>query len=247
MKTELYNRQESLKLKRVPFAVIVGCGGTGSWVALFLALSGCENLDLMDSDRLETSNFNRLPLEIDANVDRNKAEAIKDLVEKLRPDCIATTYARATDYTLSLTLGEILFDCTDNQDTQVFLCKWAREHGRQYIRVGYNGTHVTVTDKSSSWRTTATATTGYTIQPSWAVPAALAACLGVSKAMFAPATEASLDLKDFSFNTFINKPAPIESIDIQPVLTDLIPYTPDPEDEEDMDDDDNDEETEDED
>lgn len=191
-RTELYTRQAELGLKRIPAMTVVGVGGTGSWVALFGAMSGCENLHLMDADHLEDSNFNRLPLNPTTNVGRNKADAVKELLETLRPDCNIIVYGRATQFTLPLTEG-MIFDCTDNHDTQIMLNKWAKENGRSYIRCGYDGTHITVTHRVPTWAV-GEKHTGYEIFPSWVVPAAVSAGAAIAKAMYKPDMEVFIDI-----------------------------------------------------
>jgi len=46
----LYERQETLELTAPKKIAVVGCGGIGYWVAKFLAMSGCEYLELYDPD-----------------------------------------------------------------------------------------------------------------------------------------------------------------------------------------------------
>ena len=202
MDTLLYDRQQELHLTQVKSAIVVGLGGTGSWVAFYLATSGCENLHLMDADKLEPPNFNRLYISMEKYLGWQKVDAIKEYLQEIRPDCIIQTYGRATEYSLlEVPDGDILFDCTDNQATQVMLYKWATENKRQYIRCGYDGTHMTVVDRVPSWITDDEPVSGYEIRPSWVVPASLAAAFAVSKAMYAPNTEIRADLKEFALVT----------------------------------------------
>jgi molybdopterin/thiamine biosynthesis adenylyltransferase len=192
---DLYTRQQSIPLEYIPSAIIVGVGGTGSWVAIFLVMSGCERISLFDDDALEPSNFNRLPLSPQDCVGQKKVEAIQQLLRTLRPDCQVDTFGRANSFSLATTEGQILFDCTDSQDTQTMLSQWAESHKVRYIRVGYNGTHMTVTSHVSSWCVGAPQS-GYTIIPSWVVPAAMAACFGVAKAMYHFPIEITHDISD---------------------------------------------------
>ena len=195
----LYNRQQELHLTQVPSAIVVGLGGTGAWVAFYLATSGCENLHLMDADKLEPPNFNRLYISMEKYLGWQKVDAIKEYLQEIRPDCIIQTYGEATEYTLlEIPEGEFLFDCTHNQGTQVMLYKWAKNNNRQYIRCGYDGTHMTVVDRVPSWVTDDEVVSGYEIIPSWVVPASIAAAFAVSKAMYAPLTEIRADLKDYA-------------------------------------------------
>jgi tRNA A37 threonylcarbamoyladenosine dehydratase len=191
--TYIYSRQDTLSLNYPNSAIIVGVGGTGSWAALFLAMSGCGQISLFDDDTLEPSNFNRLPLNPETCLGMLKTDAMAKFIREVRPDCNIETFGRANNFTLSTAIGQYLFDCTDQQDTQLWLSQWAKEHKVIYIRVGYNGTHVTISSHVSSW-SVGQPTNGYTIVPSWVVPAALAACFGVAKAMLDPEIEVSADI-----------------------------------------------------
>ena len=187
----LYERQRSLGLNIPKAVTVVGVGGTGSWVALLNAMSGVPNLFLYDADRIDLTNLNRLPLP-PSDVNELKARAIKSLIISLRPDAYVETFDVATAVTLEEVEHEVIFDCTDRHDTQLFLSKWADERSITYIRVGYDGTHMTVTNSIPSW-STGQGVAGYANTPSWVVPAAMAACLGVVKLMYAP-VEVSHDI-----------------------------------------------------
>lgn len=191
MNNDLYARQEMLDLSYIPIATVVGLGGTGTWVAIFLAMSGTGRLYFMDTDRLEMSNFNRLPFPPETMLNEEKVEAVRSFIRSIRPDCLTSSEGRANNFTLSITEG-VIFDCTDNLASQTLISNFAKSSGRRYIRVGYDGTHMTVTSRSSSWKTKDTS--GYEITPSWVVPAALAACLGVAKAMYSSGLEIHHDI-----------------------------------------------------
>ena len=197
LKEELYKRQGELPLRKIESAIVVGLGGTGSWTALYLAMSGCERLHLMDSDHIELSNLNRLPFHVEGIVGKKKTEATSEFIMSRRPDCFITTDGRAGEFSLAaVPKAAFLFDCTDSHKVQLMLCEWAKKNKVEYIRSGYNGgTHLTVTGRVPTWGADRE-TTGYEIVPSWVVPAAIAAALAVSKAMYCPDTEISHDLKE---------------------------------------------------
>ncbi len=189
---DLYSRQESLPLGIPSEAIVVGAGGTGTWVALFLAMSGVKRLHIMDFDNLELSNLARLPYP-ESEVGKLKTSALLTLLVDLRPELTVECYDRATDMNLALAQGEFLFDCTDNVGTQTRLFEHSKKNDIRYIRVGYDGLHITVTSMPSGF-TTDEDTVGYTTTPSWVVPTVMAAALGVYKAMLAKDTEVSGDI-----------------------------------------------------
>ena len=80
----IYDRQNLIRDLKIPEAVsVVGLGGTGFWTAVFLAMSGIEELILIDYDTLEVSNLNRLPLK-DKCVGMKKANAARDFISEIR-------------------------------------------------------------------------------------------------------------------------------------------------------------------
>ena len=186
----IYSRHDKLGLKVIPKATIVGTGGTGTQVAILLAMSGTKEFLLMDEDYLELSNLNRLPYTVE-DLDLPKSELLKQYIEAIRPSTRVITAPRATELTMKLLQGTI-FDCTDRHGTQIELCKYAKAKKLPYIRVGYDGMSMTVTDSVPEWCVDrAPDEGGYTITPSWIVPAMMAACLAVTKAMYAPGIEVS--------------------------------------------------------
>ena len=63
------------ELRHHPF-VVVGCGGLGSTTAIALAALGARNLSLIDGDRVEPSNLNRLVWAGDRDVGTPKVTAL---------------------------------------------------------------------------------------------------------------------------------------------------------------------------
>ena len=78
----IYERQYLIEGLAIPqTASVVGCGGTGFWTALLLAMSGAKELILVDTDILEVSNLNRLLLRED-QVGKKKTEVLKELIDR---------------------------------------------------------------------------------------------------------------------------------------------------------------------
>ena len=177
----MYNRQQTLHIYPPDEVSIIGCGGVGAWVAIDLALAGVNKLNLFDDDDLEVHNLNRLPFSAD-DIGKPKTEVVKCFISNIRPDAIVVMYGRASGITKNLLSGAIV-DCTDSLEAQTLIYEECKRRKLLYYRVGYDGHHITVIDGQSSdapkidkvWDD-GTRRAGYTIIPSWAVPAQIAAC-----------------------------------------------------------------------
>lgn len=177
-----YLRQQPLNLEVPERAVVVGCGGVGSWVALLLALSGTRVLELYDGDFVDTTNLARCPY-TPRQLGENKAMALRDLILQVRPEAdVRANTMMATGMAVRQLAeqGFTVFDCTDNLRIQRTIAKAAP--GR--IRVGYDGTEASVTnDEVPEWGDGDETPRGpYNFVPTWAAGAVFAAALGVAYA-----------------------------------------------------------------
>ena len=195
----VYERQRYLTLNTPSCAAVIGLGGTGTWTAIFLAMSGVRQLHLMDFDRLEVSNLNRLPYTED-DLGKQKTDAAAELIRRMRSDTDIYIHQEANELSMGIVnnsgyIGRdiIFFDCTDKLRTQRMIYDYAIKHNNRYIRVGYDGTHMTVCDYVGL-STGSEDESGYRITPSWVCPAVVAAGLAVSKAMLKTKQDVSLDI-----------------------------------------------------
>ena len=186
----LYDRQEGLGLKRNISITIVGVGGIGFHVAKFAAMSGIEKIYLFDPDLIEENNLNRLDLP-ESSVGKNKAAVTREVINSIRPEC--------TVYSLPFVLQEHTYtktdwmiDCTDNLKSQMTNQEIAKKFGSRYMKAGYNGESITIADTVAEW---GEAPDGYTVIPSWVVPATIVAALTIAKVMKYDNFEISTEIK----------------------------------------------------
>ena len=193
--SNLYDRQEAFNLNTDIVITICGAGGIGYWVAKLLAMSGVNKLHIFDDDVIEESNLNRLDLPIQA-LGMNKAGVVKKVINQIRPDCsvyIMPYKFKETMYSDS----DYIVDCTDNFKSQLDIQEIAKNKGTIYVKAGYDGTHISISNCVGEW---GEAPDGYTITPSWAVPAITVASLTVAKILKSCKKEATLDIMDvFTF------------------------------------------------
>lgn len=83
--------QQKLKAARV---LIVGAGGLGSPVALYLAAAGVGTIGIIDDDVVSLDNLQRQVLHRTADVGRPKVESATDAVTRLNPHVAVVTYPK---------------------------------------------------------------------------------------------------------------------------------------------------------
>ena len=71
---------------------VVGAGGLGSPVALYLAAAGVGTIGLIDSDIVDISNLQRQVLHYTPDIGRSKVQSAKDKIEALNPDVKVETH-----------------------------------------------------------------------------------------------------------------------------------------------------------
>ena len=181
----IYERQNLITDLKIPQqASVVGCGGTGFWTAFFLAMSGVEELILIDDDKLEASNLNRLPVE-SSYVGMYKVDVLGSRIGSIRNN---VRYERhrvkiEKEEDCSLLRGAI-FCCTDNLKSQQLVCAYAKKNNLPYQRIGYDGTMLNVSKAFPLSFNEDEGPIGYTQTPSWVIPAVVAAALGVSSKLY---------------------------------------------------------------
>ncbi len=115
--------QEKLLAAKV---MIVGLGGLGCPVAMYLAAAGIGQLVLVDNDAVDLSNLQRQIAHSTASIGRNKAESAHDTLRALNPHTRITVIPErlAADALLqAVAASSAVVDCTDNFSTRFALNK----------------------------------------------------------------------------------------------------------------------------
>jgi molybdopterin-synthase adenylyltransferase len=122
---------------------VVGAGGTGSPTATLLARSGVGELILIDNDKLERSNLNRVRGARTADVSQNKAMVLRNFIRSLglptnvsSIDALVDQNPTAID---ALSSCDVLFGCTDDEIGREVLTTAAYIYLGAYIDVGLGG------------------------------------------------------------------------------------------------------------
>ncbi|HET7274204.1 MAG TPA: ThiF family adenylyltransferase, partial [Longimicrobiaceae bacterium] len=110
--------QARLKESRV---LIVGAGGLGSPVALYLAAAGVGTLGLVDADVVDRTNLQRQILHGTSDIDRPKVESAADRIRDANPNVTVHLHNEvlSSANALNLIAGyEVVVDGTDNFPTR---------------------------------------------------------------------------------------------------------------------------------
>jgi molybdopterin-synthase adenylyltransferase len=102
-------------------ALIVGAGGLGSPVAMYLASAGVGRITLIDDDSVELSNLQRQIAHTTARIGQTKVASAAQALRDLNPDVIVTALAqRANAAWLAQHLNgfDVVLDCSDNFATR---------------------------------------------------------------------------------------------------------------------------------
>ena len=104
--------------------IIVGLGGLGSPVAMYLAAAGVGNLILIDDDQVDLSNLQRQIIHSHSTLGQDKVASAKQQINQLNPDCVVREINhRCNENELSelLTSASLVVDCSDNFETRFSL------------------------------------------------------------------------------------------------------------------------------
>ena len=102
-------------------ALVIGAGGLGSPVALYLASAGVGHITLVDHDTVDLTNLQRQIAHTQARVGQAKVLSAQVAMAAINPDVAVTALAeRATPELLARLVPQhdVVFDCTDNFTTR---------------------------------------------------------------------------------------------------------------------------------
>jgi molybdopterin/thiamine biosynthesis adenylyltransferase len=102
-------------------ALIIGAGGLGSPVALYLATAGVGTLTVVDDDQVELTNLQRQIAHRQSRIGMDKARSIAASVAELNGDVVVhAVVGRAGPDSLRALVDEadVVLDCSDNFETR---------------------------------------------------------------------------------------------------------------------------------
>ena len=102
-------------------ALVIGAGGLGSPVALYLGTAGVGRITLVDHDTVDVTNLQRQIAHNLARVGRPKAESARETIAAINPDVqvrAVTQRADAAWLADAVAQADVVLDCSDNFQTR---------------------------------------------------------------------------------------------------------------------------------
>ncbi len=137
----VWSREEQLKLK-YSSVLIVGVGGLGSPVALYLTAMGVGKLVLVDDGVLELSNMNRQILYTTKDLGKPKVYVAAERLRQLNPNVKIEPIKARLDEKLASELVQkvdVVVDALDNWESRLVLNKACIEHRKPLVHAGVEG------------------------------------------------------------------------------------------------------------
>ena len=108
--------------------LVIGAGGLGSPVSIYLASSGIGKITICDFDDVDISNLQRQILHSDESIGTNKALSARKFLNKVNPEIIITPIEKKLNIEQMSDIAkevDVIIDCSDNFETRYALNKIA--------------------------------------------------------------------------------------------------------------------------
>ena len=102
-------------------ALIIGAGGLGSPVSLYLGSAGVGRITVVDHDQVDATNLQRQIAHTLERVGQFKADSVRTAIAQINPDVTVTPITPRADAALLDTLvaqADVVLDCCDNFETR---------------------------------------------------------------------------------------------------------------------------------
>lgn len=102
-------------------ALVIGLGGLGSPIALYLAAAGIGTLTLVDHDVVELSNLQRQIAHQQSNIGETKVASAAKSTQALNPELVVNSVAHkltGAELQAAISAADIVLDATDNFETR---------------------------------------------------------------------------------------------------------------------------------
>ena len=118
--------EEGQKKLNAAKVLVVGAGGLGSPVLLYLAGAGVGTIGIVDADVVSLTNLQRQVLYTEDEIGKSKVLCAKHRIEQLNADITINTYQLRLDEDNAdeiISRYDLVLSCVDNFSTRRLLCK----------------------------------------------------------------------------------------------------------------------------
>ncbi len=152
-----FGEDAQLKLKHGN-VLVIGAGGLGSPVLLYLAAVGIGHIGIADGDNVDLSNLQRQVIHTVADIGRAKAISAAEKMRAINPETEISAYTQfVTDKNITslITDYDFVIDATDSLDTKFLVdnaCTGAQKPYNHGAIFQYQGQTMTVLPGTASYR-----------------------------------------------------------------------------------------------
>jgi len=117
-------------------ALVIGAGGLGSPVVLYLSGAGVGRITLVDDDEVDLTNLQRQIAHTAARVGQAKVQSAAAAIADINPTLDVRTHLRRADEQLLDDLvpqADVVIDCCDNFATRQLVNKACVQHGKPLV------------------------------------------------------------------------------------------------------------------
>lgn len=117
-------------------ALVIGAGGLGSPVGLYMGSAGVGRITVVDHDEVDATNLQRQIAHNLARVGHPKAESIREAITAINPDPVITAIRQRADEALLdqlLPSADVVIDCTDNFTTRHLINRLCFRHAKPLV------------------------------------------------------------------------------------------------------------------
>lgn len=134
--------EEKLAILKSKKVLIIGAGGVGQTVAVYLTTNGVEDITVCDFDVAEISNLNRQVLLTEKHIGEPKADLVKKQLQKRNGEAqIKSLYTKIDKNNVEDTiLGfDLVVDAVDNWETKLVISEACKKAKILSLHIGVDG------------------------------------------------------------------------------------------------------------
>jgi molybdopterin-synthase adenylyltransferase len=116
--------------------LIIGAGGLGCPVALYLGSAGVGRITIVDDDRVDATNLQRQIAHTTARIGRLKVDSVREAVAAINPDVTVVAVAQRAEGELLGVLvqqADLVLDCSDNFATRHAINRACVKHRKPLV------------------------------------------------------------------------------------------------------------------